>query len=244
MNPKAVAKQGPALPRSIWMAFVLSATSWLWVDTAAAETYLAGQAGYTFAGHTARGRAVDPTYAGLPAGTSISSVKLDDSFLYGIKLGHYFDSVPWLGVEVEAFATTPHRPQQRLTLGVPGAGTITHEEPGATNRLAVVSPNLVVRYQVGAFEPYLGVGPGVFFLRQRQEPLMPGGKTYSQSYRGVGLNTHAGLRYRVTDHVSLFGEWKYNYARINLPGQADAGHFGINAVVSLHHVVFGVGYHF
>jgi len=239
----AITKQ--PLPRHrLWVAFVMSAICGSWIDSAQAETYLAGQAGLTLATDTARGRAVDPTYAGLPAGTSISSVKLDDSVMYGVKLGHYFDSLSWLGVELEAFMTTPHRPQQRLTLGIPGAGAVTYEEAGATNRLVVVSPNLVVRYQAGALEPYLGIGPGVFFLHQHQEPLMPGGKPYSQSYTGVGLNAQAGLRCHVTAHVSLFGEWKYNYARINLPGQADAAHFGINAVVSLHHVVFGVGYHF
>ena len=43
---------------------------------------------------------------------------------------------------------------------------------------------------------------------------------------------------------ALFGEWKFNYARVDLSGQADAGHYGINTLVTLHHFVFGLGYHF
>jgi hypothetical protein len=42
----------------------------------------------------------------------------------------------------------------------------------------------------------------------------------------------------------MFGEWKYNYGRIDLAGQADVNHFGITALSQLHHFVFGVGYHF
>jgi hypothetical protein len=211
---------------------------------AKAETYVAGQVGYTMAQDTARGRINDPTYAGLPAGTSVSTVDLNNSLMYGMKVGRYLDSMPWLGIELEGFITNPNRPQQRLTLGVPGTGNISVDEPGATNRVVVVSPNLVLRYQSGAFEPYIAMGPGVFFLHQKQLTTTPGGLTYSQSHTGFGLNTQVGLRYRLTEYVALFGEWKFNYARVNLPGQADAGHYGINTLMTLHHFVFGIGYHF
>jgi outer membrane protein W len=118
------------------------------------------------------------------------------------------------------------------------------EEGGATNRLIVVSPLLLARYQAGAFEPYVGVGPGLLLLHQQQLTSAASGTAYSQSYTGIGLNTQVGLRYRLADHVSMFGEWKFNYARLSLPGQADVGHYGINTVATLHHFVFGIAYHF
>lgn len=228
-----------------WLLAGASVFLWgLSLLSAHAETYIAGQVGYTVAQDTTHGMANDPTFAGLPSGTSISNVTLNNSLMYGMKLGHYFKSTPWFGIELESFMTTPHRPQQRLTLGAPGLGTIQQDEGGATNRLVVVSPNLVARYQGGAFEPYVGVGPGIFFFHQQQLTAVAGERSYSQSNTGVGLNTQVGLRYRLTDHVALFGEWKFNYAHINLSGQADVGHFGINAITTLHHFVFGVGYHF
>lgn len=214
------------------------------LGSARADTYLAGQVGATVAQDTVRTRPNDPTYAGLPTGTTMSNVALNNSLMYGTKLGHYFESIPWLGVELESFVTTPHRPQQRLTLGVPGTGNVTVNEGGATNRLVVLSPLIMVRYRAGAFEPYAGVGPGLFFLHQQQLTAASSGQVYSQSTTGVGLNTQVGLRYRLTDHVALFGEWKFNYARLDLSGQADVGHFGVNAIAGLHHFVFGVGYHF
>lgn len=215
-----------------------------WFLSAHAETYIAGQVGYTVAQDTTRGRVTDPSLIGLPAGTTVGNLNLNNSSMYGMKLGRYFDSTPWLGVELESFMTTPHTPQQRVTLQAPGVGTVLLDETGATNRLIVVAPNLMARYQAGAFEPYVGIGPGVFFLHQRQESPTSGSTAYSQSSTRVGLNTQVGLRYRMTDHVSLFGEWKYNYVRFNLAGQADGPYAGVSAVANLHHFIFGVGYHF
>ena len=215
-----------------------------WLLSAHAETYIAGQVGYTVAQDTTRGRVTDPSLIGLPAGTSAGNLNLNNSPMYGMKLGHYFDSTPWLGVELESFMTTPNTPQQRVTLQAPGVGTVLLDETGATNRLIVVAPNLMARYQAGAFEPYVGIGPGVFFLHQRQESPAPGSTAYSQYSTRVGLNTQVGLRYRLTDHVSLFGEWKYNYVRFSLSGQPDGPYAGVSAVANLHHFVFGIGYHF
>ncbi|HEU5406713.1 MAG TPA: outer membrane beta-barrel protein [Nitrospira sp.] len=223
------------------IAIALSVVSTL---PAFAETYVSGMVGATLAPDTVRGRVNDPSFAGLPEGTSISNVQLNSSIMYGAKVGHYFNSMPWLGVELEAFVTTPHRPAQRLTLNAPGVGAIQQDEPGATNRLVVVSPLIMVRYRAGALEPYAGIGPGVFFLHQEQLTASGSPSNYSQSNTGYGLNTQVGLRYRLTGHVSMFGEWKYNYGRIDLAGQADVNHFGITALSQLHHFVFGVGYHF
>lgn len=220
---------------ALWAAFT---------GPAYAETYLAGQVGYTVALDMTQGSLINPELAGLPAGTSVSNMNLDNSVMYGVKLGHYFDSIPWLGVELESFVTNPHMSQQRPRLDMPGTGSVIVQETGATNRLVVLAPNLVARYQAGSFEPYIAVGPGIFFLHQRQATLTPGTADYSQSSTRVGLNTQVGLRYRMTDHVSLFGEWKYNYVQFNLSGQADGAYAGTKAIASLHHFVFGIGYHF
>lgn len=147
---------------------------------ALAETYVSGMVGATLAPGTVRGQVNDPSFVGLPEGTSISNVQLNSSIMYGAKIGHYLNSLPWLGVELEAFVTTPHRPAQRLTLNAPGIGTIHQDEPGATNRIVVVSPLAIVRYRAGAFEPYAGVGPAVFFLHQEQLTASGAPANYSQ----------------------------------------------------------------
>ena len=101
---------------------------------ARAETYIAGQVGYTLAQDTTNGKATEPVFAGLPSGTSVSNVTPNESLMYGMKLGHYLKSPPWLGIELESFITTLQRPQQRLTLGVPGLGAFQYDEGGAINQ--------------------------------------------------------------------------------------------------------------
>lgn len=208
-----------------------------------AETYVAGQAGYTLAHAATHVEVIDPGLGAIPPGTTASNLRLNDSLLYGMKVGRYLDSIPWLGVELESFITKPHIPSQHVTYDIPGTGSVAVDEPGATNRLIVVAPNLVARYRVGDVEPYLGVGPGVFILHQKQG-ASTSSSPFSQSSTRVGLNTQVGVRYRMTERVSVFGEWKFNYVRYHLSGQADVPSFGMNATIQLHHFVFGIGYHF
>jgi outer membrane protein W len=131
------------------------------------------------------------------SGTSVglSDLASQNSLMYGAKVGYYFDSLKLqnfnLGVETEIFNSTPHIKQQEFTFGGVPVGTL----PGLTNRVLTWAPVVVlVRYQAGAFEPYAGVGLGVFFSRLARD-------TDSSSSTDVGLNTQLGLRYRVTPNL-------------------------------------------
>ena len=81
---------------------------------------------------------------------------------------------------------------------------------------------------------------GVFFAN-----LKDGASGESSSSTSVGLNTQLGLRYKVTQNVAVFGEWKYNRANLNFsessPTQATGGFQGD---YSANIFAFGVGYHF
>jgi opacity protein-like surface antigen len=177
---------------------------------------------------------------GSNTGTTFSDVSLATSVMYGAKLGYYFDSLKWLGVETEVFNSTPHVKQQNVTATFGGA-SVTGPLTGQNLRVLNWAPiNLVVRYQMGQLEPYAGIGMGVFFAR-----LKDGASGESTSSTRVGLNTQVGLRYLVTKNISLFGEWKYNRASFNFaessPTQATGG---IKGDYSAHLLAFGVGYHF
>lgn len=146
-----------------------------------AEMYVAGQVGVNIPYNLSN---VEWSAGGVTLGGN--DLALHNSLMYGAKLGYYFDSLKWLGVETEAFNATPHVKQQDLTIGGFPFGTA----PGVNFRVLTWAPvNIVVRYQTGAFEPYAGVGLGVFFSR-----LSDG--TDSSSTTDVGLNTQLGLRYR------------------------------------------------
>ncbi|MCC2640717.1 MAG: uncharacterized protein K0S45_1130 [Nitrospira sp.] len=193
-----------------------------------AEMYVAGQVGVTLP-HNLNN--VEWSAGGVTLGGN--DLSLHNSVMYGAKLGYYFDSVNWLGLETEVFNTTPNVKQQNWTIAGVNLGTA----PGLDLRVLTWAPvNIVIRYQAGEFEPYAGVGLGLFFTRFSQ-----GGS--SSSSTDVGVNTQVGLRYRVTSNLAFFGEWKFNHADISHDNFLATG-LKASAYYNAHNLVFGVGYHF
>jgi opacity protein-like surface antigen len=168
----------------------------------------------------------------------LSDHSLQTSLAYGAKVGHYFDRLPWLGMELEVFNAHPHIKQQDVTITAPPpGGSITFLSPGATIRMTTLAFNVLARYPGKHFQPYAGVGLGVFFARLHDKAVGA-----SQSSTTEGLNTQLGLRYLVTDRVFAFGEWKFNYVRTNF-NQTPAL-FGFDATYTARNFMFGVGYNF
>ena len=198
-----------------------------------AEMYVAGQMGVNMPRDLSN---VEVSSSGTSVG--LSDFSLQNSLMYGAKAGYYFDSLKLqnfnLGVETEIFNSTPHIKQQELTFGGVPIGTLR----GLTNRVLTWAPVVVlVRYQAGAFEPYAGVGVGVFFSRLARD-------TDSSSSTDVGLNTQLGLRYRVNPNLSLFGEWKYNYAHIDNSNFLGANGLDLSYNYNANIFAAGIGYHF
>jgi len=196
-----------------------------------AELYVAGQIGAHLPND-----ASNVTSGGPRPNVGGSDLALQNSLMYGAKLGYYIDQAKFgkfnLGIETEMFIATPHLKQQEATIGGT-TGTLS----GFTNRIVTWAPVVVlVRYQAGSFEPYAGVGPALFFSK-----LATSG--YTDTNMHVGLNTQVGIRYRVTQNVSLFTEWKYNHAHmehLNLGGSPLSLNFDYN----VHIVAGGLGWHF
>lgn len=100
------------------------------------EPYMAGFGGFTL-GHSFSN--VDGT--GLLAGETLAgaeSFDLANSVIYGMKAGYFLPTpkLNWLGVELEAFNTTPHLEQQASTLG---------PLPGSHLRVTTVAINMIAR---------------------------------------------------------------------------------------------------
>ena len=200
-----------------------------------AEMYVAGQFGVTFPNNATNLEGVDSA-----AGLKLSDLSLHKSIMYGAKVGYYFDSVKWLGVETEVFNTNPNIKQQDVTVSGPG-GSITGTLTGQDLRILTWAPiNVVVRYQAGQFEPYAGLGMGVFFAR-----IHDGQSGESSSSTTVGLNTQLGVRYLVTTNLAVFGEWKYNRTSFNFSDSVPTAATGsVKGDYSANLLAFGVGYHF
>ena len=96
---------------------------------AQAEMYVAGQVGVTIPNKATNIEGVDSA-----AGLNLSDLSLHNSVMYGAKLGYYFESMKWLGVETEVFNSTPHIKQQDVTVSGPG-GSASVTLPGQDLRV-------------------------------------------------------------------------------------------------------------
>ncbi len=186
------------------------------LDTSAtAESYVAGQFGVSVGGTSS-----DPDNV-------MSDLALKSSLVYGAKLGHYLDNLKYFGVETEAYTLTPDIKQQSIAInGVP-AGTIS----GSHLRVTTWAANVMYRYPGETFQPYAGVGLGVFFARGSDN-------TGSDTSISPGLNVLAGLRVMVTKQVGLFGEYKFNKTRLNFKDSNESAQYKASLFI------FGLGYHF
>jgi opacity protein-like surface antigen len=211
-----------------------------------AETYIAGQFGFAVPGGLSGGDATSPF---LLPGTTHGELELSTSFMFGGKIGHYFNSARWVGLEAEVFYTTPHIEQQVHTFQNPSVPGVTASATlqGAYFRVLTLAPfNLMLRYHKTRLQPYLGVGPGIFFARIKGEGPAPDSPESTSDNARLGLNAKVGLEYHVTKHLMAFAEWKFNYAHFKFDENQNLWPFpyGLDATYTMHLVSFGVGYHF
>lgn len=193
-----------------------------------AETYIGGMLGATLSASAGDNKIKDPL---IIDGTKATNLSLDKSVMYGGKVGHYFEQARWLGVEAEVFTTTPDAKRQRVTLTAPSGASASFTQSRTDVHVTTVALNAMLRYPGERFQPYAGAGFGVFIAGA-------GG----QSDTAPGLNALAGLRVKLTEHVGLFGEYKYNRAAFSFSPSSTS--LGYDTTYQAHHVAVGVSYHF
>jgi opacity protein-like surface antigen len=259
MKPRVVRGNGSRVGRrAVWLTALLLC---LGVSSAHSEMYIGGQVGTTFFGDNNKLSRVDLTDLGNPPGEppgaflsprgSMSGRDLASSPVWGGKIGYYFPKVSWFGIELEAFYTTPHIEQGPTRVSIlPGtsvvggtvtSGTVTEIFPGDNFRVITIAPfNLMFRYDKARFQPYVGIGPGIFLSRIKTTEL---GFEGTQSSTKVGLNVKLGGEYFFTEHISGYGEVRYNYTRFNFDSN-ESGALGFQATYNPIIFSFGVGYHF
>jgi hypothetical protein len=226
-------------------AILLGIAATTHVSVTYAETYIAGQFGVTLPSVVGGGLGQgDLTGQFINPGSMVSEQSLEKSILYGGKIGHYFKALPWLGLELEVYNTTPHIKQQSLTFTAPsGAVSPPIDFPGLNFRVLTIAPNLTFRYHKSRLQPYVAVGPGIF-LAHIKDPSLTSDNT--QSSVSIGVNAAGGIRYYITRNLAIFGEGKFNYARLSFaetpPGVFNL--FGFDATYMMFHAVGGLSIHF
>jgi outer membrane protein W len=187
-----------------------------------------------------------------------SNLSLANTAVYGAKVGYFFtrEGYSWLGVELDAFTSKPDIKQQNVStlhditftpkdtsitspcrqLGtdcpqtVVNTGNLNIRETSL--RVATLTANLIARYPGKVFQPYAGVGGGIFYF------------TSSGQFEGrqfsPGLNVMGGLKVIATEEWGLFVEGRYNFSYLSDFDPV----FGLNGSYQAVHAVGGVSYQF
>ena len=210
----------------------------LFAPQAYAETYVAGQFGVTFPQSLSNGKVTQDGFVGL----DVSDQPLKSSAMVGPKLGHYFTKARWLGIETGVSYSTPHIKEGSLIFTGPGGSATSPSLSGVHQRMITWDTDVIFRYPGYRLQPYIGIGPSLYFASLKGPAAPPG-----QSATSIGFNVEGGLRYYITRNWALFGEGKYNWARMDYSSNhsdPNADPFAFRATYSALGGSLGVSYHF
>jgi opacity protein-like surface antigen len=201
------------------------------------------------------------TNAGVTATATGINVSPNDSFTYGFKVGHYFRYMPWFGVEFNFYQRGPDVEKQVMrsnsSVTVNGnAGILTALGTGQlkvdVNSLTTLGFLVMIRatqeqtINLYNFEPFLGIGLGVNRVDLGDTTtLTESGAFNSETNLGsdtsIGVLMSAGLNYKLTRKVKVYGEYKYTSSSYNLRA-ADEVDYELDIADSS--LVFGASYSF
>ena len=165
----------------------------------------------------------------------------------GVKLGYFFHTIPYLGLEVESGVNNSYVNRRTLSLSRTIQGATTGAVPNDFWINWATGLHIVGRYgflpnpevPFGRLQPYVGIGP--CFSVEYDE---------LDSAKNFGIDVMAGLRYMITKHISAFVEYKFNYQwaiemeshPFYLPNGTE-GRGMATQDYATHKVVMGLAYH-
>lgn len=177
-----------------------------------------------------------------------TQIGMKESLAYGVKLGHYFDQWPWLGVEAELLTATPHVMAGTIAIDTKSqsVGTFREAQSGVHLRMTTGAVSLVIRYPGVHWQPYAGIGPAVFWARANGTGLSCDhrcqGPEVNTTSVTPGWTTQLGLRYLLTPHFGLFGEWKYQSTTAQFDQVRSLSNLDVS--YQAHLFMAGLSYHF
>ena len=200
----------------------------------------------------------------LGAGTSLTFHDVswdDDSFqnplYYGARVSHFFDRAPNWGVALDFFHAKIYADEDDVVRvsGTRGGAAVDVREPlgntfdtlNMSHGLNFLTLNAVYRWNPDAdaggsfldrLRPYVGAWAGITI--PHVEVSIGGDEEGEYQFGGPGFQAFAGVDCRLTERWSIFGEYKFSYADldVDVPGGS------LEAEATSHHVVFGVSFSF
>jgi opacity protein-like surface antigen len=149
----------------------------------------------------------------------------------GARLGYFFDAVPFIGFAIDG---SHYQPDGKFGGGGSGFrfdSRVTGLSFDLMGRLPLMASN---NFPNGQLQPYLTIGPGIYFSRIKLTPTPFFGNKDSDSSAGVKLG--AGATFMVTRNIGVFGEYRFSHFTAEL--------LGFEMDVNTHRVQLGAGFRF
>ncbi len=230
--------------------------------TAQAETYVGASVGASFGGgiDDLQYTGLPPAAAGLSA--SVTDLELDASTAWGVRVGHYFSFLPWLGVEFQWYRRQPDADRQSATLTAtlapgnvffPVVGPVTATVPITGSAIVDNMDTFGFMFNVrapedmvenwGGIEPYVGVGLAINSIDVEEFRLTnAAGTVTTVSAPGgdvdAGFLGQVGANYIINKRLKAFGEYKYTHANFTSTQWDPTGQTEVD--FSDHSVMFGL----
>ncbi|MDD3579837.1 MAG: outer membrane beta-barrel protein [Desulfobacca sp.] len=178
-------------------------------------------------------------------GRSAQNVCYDPAVIGGLKFGHFFDSLPWFGFELEMNFSRHAIPKQEVSISPSSAGGPNKLTlPNYRIYIWALQYNLLARYgflkdkevPFGRLQPYVGIGHGFEVLYGTTD-----------SAKNFSLAAQAGLRYMLTKKIAMFWEYKFSHqfeVEIEKVAITPQEKGTISVDVPHHRMVIGISYHF
>jgi len=147
---------------------------------------------------------------------------------YGIRVGRYFDSLPFLGLGLDYFSFSPNIPpqgtQREGCMLVTGCGTFEGHTGRIDIQVRAVSLDLMLRLPLfktekvpnGLLQPYLSLGAPMFITTVTPRTSQQFRNQHDETTVSVGGKGAAGVAFQIVSNLNLFGEYRFTHTNTNL----------------------------
>ena len=242
---------------AIYLMVPVFSLSMIFNQSAYAEWYVGGAVGIAIPHNVD-----DLDISGSGFSVDISSFSPDTAFAGGIKGGYFFESIPYLGMEINWSISAPDVDTEKINATITGTptglyvGQTTGDFIGSVDVDSVSSFGFLAMLRVTdedaskeyfGMQPFLGLGFTVSTLDVKSATIFDTAGTQlgttgsSDSATDIGFLLSAGLNYIVSDNIKVYSEYKFQTVEHTLTMDTGVDSKLTNESSS---VVFGASYSF
>jgi hypothetical protein len=146
----------------------------------------------------------DPfSFPSVPPGRTTKQLSFDSSGTFGVRGGYWLEPLPWLGLAADLSYFQRKAPSADIDL-VPLSLLVMLRYPMLTSE----------QFPKGRLQPYVGVGPGLFYSHTSIDFGPPFGSVNHGSIEDVGFDGRAGVAWELHKRFAMFLEYRFTHVNL------------------------------